>query len=366
MKHQICFLGGQLLPIYIGIKEFMPDSVHFIASEESKEGMFVIKDLFKGLKYSEFLGDPFDFYSIRKRIENIIDKIDANDSVLINLTGGTKIMLLAAQSIISDREVKGFYINQDYSFIDVPSYEKRKIDSQLSVKDFFALSGHRIFTANALGDFTASDIKVSNEIEAFAASNRLYSKLSDHIRKKFRSVPKKGFEKTIDNASIRWDTDLIEIEKDKKLVVSFKSSNIGKLFFNASWWELLVASQIGKWEKAKEVLLHCELPFKSDDKVLKNEIDILVNTGSKLIFVECKSGNIIQEDINKMKIIKQTYGGIISKSLLVSRFMPSQSIQEKCKELDIAVYYVYAFQRVVNPLKNLGRVLDRIEKRTSI
>ena len=105
MKHQISFLGGQLLPVYIGVKEYMPDKLHFIASEESKEGMKVLKDLFKELKFSEFICAPFDFYSIKKRIESIIEKVDSNDDVLINLTGGTKIMLLAAQSVISENQL---------------------------------------------------------------------------------------------------------------------------------------------------------------------------------------------------------------------------------------------------------------------
>jgi hypothetical protein len=366
MKHQISFLGGQLLPIYIGIKEYMPDKLHFIASEESKEGMKVLKDLFKELKFTEFICDPFDFYAIKKRIESIIEKIDANDDVLINLTGGTKIMLLAAQSVISDKTVNGFYINQDYSLIEVPSYEKKQIESELSVKDFFALSGHYAFTFKKLSDFTEYDFKVSTEIENFAESNKLYSKVTDHIRKKFRIVPQKGFETTTDGASIKWENGFIEINNNNKPVISFKSNNVKDLFFSASWWELIVAAEVGKWSKAKEVMLHCELPFKTDDKSLKNEIDILLNTGNKLIFVECKSGNIKQEDINKMKVIKQTYGGIISKSLLVSRFMPSQSIMEKCKELDIEVYYVYAFQRMVNSLNIIHKILDKLDKKTSI
>ena len=366
MKHQISFLGGQLLPVYIGVKEYMPDKLHFIASEESKEGMKVLKDLLKELKFSEFICDPFDFYAIKKRIESIIEKVDANDDVLINLTGGTKIMLLAAQSVISDKTVNGFYINQDYSLIEVPSYVKKQIVSELTVKDFFGLSGHNAFTFKKLSDFTEFDFKVSNEIENFAESNKLYSKVTDFVRKKFRLVPEKGFEKTPGGASIKWENGFIEINNNNKSVISFKSNNIKDFFFNASWWELIVAAEVGKWSKAKEVMLHCELPFKTDDKSLKNEIDILLNTGNKLIFVECKSGNIKQEDINKMKVIKQTYGGIISKSLLVSRFMPSQSIMEKCKELDIEVYYVYAFQRMVNSLKNIHKTLDKLEKKTSI
>ena len=276
-------------------------------------------------------------------------------------------MLLAAQSVITDKQAKGFYINQDYSLIEVPSYSKKSINSQLTIKDFFSLSGHKTFKAKAFNDFTASDFKVSNEIELFAASNKLYSKVTETMRKKFKSsLPDKGVETGIGNASVKWDKGVVEILNNNKLVVSFKSNSVKELFFNAGWWELVVASEVAKWGKAKEIIVQCELPFKSDSKALKNEIDILLNTGNKLIFVECKSGNIKQEDINKMKVIKQTYGGIISKSLLVSRFIPSQSILEKCKELDIEVYYVYAFQRIVNPLKNIIKTLEKIEKRTSI
>lgn len=366
MKHQITFLGGQLLPIYIGITEFTPDKVHFIASEESKKGIVVLKDLFKTMKHSEFICEPFDFYSIKKKIENIIDRIDSNNDILINLTGGTKIMLLAAQSVISDREVKGFYINQDYSFIEVPSYSKKKISSQLSIKDFISLSGHKSYTSKILDDFARSDFKVSNEIDSFAASNNLYYKITDYIRRKYKSIPVTGFETIYNDVSIKWNIGLVEIQNNKKIVATFKSDNVVELFFNAAWWELVVASEVSKWTKAKEVMLQCVLPFKSDNKILKNEIDILLNTGNKLIFVECKSGHIKQEDVNKMKVIKQTYGGIISKSLLISRFMPSQSILEKCKELDIEVFYVYGLQRMINPLENINKILDKLEKRTSI
>ena len=366
MKHQISFLGGQLLPIYIGIKEFMPDKIHFIASEESKEGVKILKDMFSEIKYSEFICDPFDFYAIKNKIENIIEKVDAQDNVSINLTGGTKIMLLAAQSVISEKEINGFYINQDFSFIDVPSYEKKPIVSELSIKDFFRISGHTTFSTKTLSDFTENDLKISNQIEVFAASNKLYSKVTDLVRKKYKVVPEKGSESTADNSVIKWDASVVEIHSNNKLIACFKGNKVRALFFNASWWELIVASEVVKWAKAKEIISQCELPFKTDDKTLKNEIDILVNTGKKLIFIECKSGNIKQEDINKMKVIKQTYGGVISKSLLVSRYMPTQSIMEKCKELDIEVFYIYAFQRIVNPIKEIYKTLDKLDKRTSI
>ena len=96
------------------------------------------------------------------------------------------------------------------------------------------------------------------------------------------------------------------------------------------------------------------------------EIDILINTGKKLIFVECKSGLVKQEDINKMKIVKQTYGGVIAKSILVCRELPSQSIIEKCKELDIELFYSFALNKELNPLNKLSKVINDVERKASI
>lgn len=366
MKHQIIFLGGQLLPIYIGIKEFMPDKIHFIVSNESKEGEIVFKELFKELKFSEYVCDPFNFYSIRSILENIIIKVGEKDEIHINMTGGTKIMLLSAYSVIGDKKINGFYIDQDFNLIEIPTYSKKIIESQLSIRDFFFLSGHKMFSSKHLTDVTPLELKTSYEIESFAISySKLYSRITGQIRKKHRILSESGFETLTDYESIKWGNDFVEI-KNKNKFITFKSNNVKGLFFNAGWWELIVATEVAKWDKAKEVMIHCELPFKSDDKVLKNEIDILVNTGKKLIFVECKSGIIKQEDINKIKIVKQTYGGTISKSLLVSRFMPPQSIIEKCKELDIEIYYVYAFNRIANPINGIVKTLNRLEKKTSI
>lgn len=164
-----------------------------------------------------------------------------------------------------------------------------------------------------------------------------------------------------------WNANSLLIKENGKELVSLKSKNILQLFFHSAWWELQVAKEISKWGKLKELLINCVLPFKIDIKSAKNEIDVLLNTGKKLVFVECKSGNVRQEDVNKMKVIKQTYGGLISKSILVSRFLPSPTIIEKCKELDIDIFYCYAFQnKVINPLHKIIVKLDEINKKGSL
>lgn len=69
----------------------------------------------------------------------------------------------------------------------------------------------------------------------------------------------------------------------------------------------------------------------------KNEIDILVNIGNKFLFVECKSGYVTQDNINKMGIIRQNYGSDKSYSVLVSYYPISTDIGEKAREAKLNV-----------------------------
>lgn len=370
MKHQISLVGGQLLPIYLGIKEFIPDRVHFIVSNESKNNITKLKSLLSGIITSEYNCNAFDFYSIKGVCEKIIEKINPDDEVVFNLTSGTKIMVLAAQAIIHEKNLRGFYINQDDSYLELPIYQKKQIQTQLTIQEFFDVSGHHFFSAKKLNDYNIADYKMAHLIETFASTDNRYTKITSVLRKKYNDkhnkIPLTGKEIFDSGLVINWSSQSIIISNNGKTLYNFNSPCIIDLFFNAAWWELLVAEEVGKWIKAKEILIKCELPFASDKQTTKNEIDILLNTGKKLIFVECKSGNVKQEDINKMKVIKQTYGGIISKSILVSRFIPSTTIIEKCNELDIELFYCYMGKMLVNPLSRITNTLDKLEKKLSI
>jgi hypothetical protein len=371
MNHQISIVGSQLLPIYIGIKEFNPDKVHFIVSNESIGNIAILKPILKELKYNVYNCDAFDFFSIKSTCERIIDKIDSNDKITFNLTGGTKIMVLACQAIIFERGLIGFYINQDDTLLELPSYTRKSINTELSTKEFLDLSAHKILSFNELTNFSIDDHKISSVIESFANKDRKYTSITNAFRKLYNTynnkMPKSGKELLPNNIEVNWTSDKILIKSNGVDLLSIKSEHCNQLFFNSAWWELKIAKEISNWSKLRELHINCVLPFKTDSSSAKNEVDILINTGKKLIFVECKSGNVIQDDINKMKIIKQTYGGLISKSLLVSRFCPSPNIFEKCKELDIDIFYSYKHQnKIVNPIDKILLKLEEINKKSTL
>ena len=370
MKHQIALVGGQLLPIYVGIKEFNPDKIHFIVSKESIESLNNLKPMIKGISQSEYRCNAFDFYEIKSICEKIIQKINPEDSITFNLTGGTKIMVLACQAIIHEKGLNGFYINQDDSYLLLPSYERKNISIELTANEFFDLSGHKTYNFKSITDFKEEDFKAAEKIKNFANNDYKYKVIIGAFRKKYlnknSSLPTKGNELVNNNLRVIWDETSINIESNNKNILKLNSNIVQDIMFKAVWWELIIAQEIAKSIKFKELFLGFELNFKSDKNTTKNEIDILINTGKKLIFIECKSGLVKQEDINKMKIVKQTYGGVIAKSILVCRELPNPSIIEKCKELDIELFYSIAFNKEVNPINKLIKLINELENKASM
>ncbi len=359
MKHQIILVGGQILPLYLGIKEFNPDYIHFIASEDSKFALNNILALFSDLKYKISICNPYDFKSISEKLNSIIEDRKEEDEFVINLTGGTKVMVLAAQSMMLANNFKGFYFNHTDSVLVLPEFSQNTINKFVTIDEFFSLSGHKITSFKKIESLDPEDKKAAEKIYRFALNDYRYKKIIYQISKQYKSdniqIPPIGKILIENKIDFSWGSNKIEISEKGRIIQSFVSKNIISLFFNSSWWEIIVAGEISKSTKIKELLLQAELPFKTDNKVLKNEIDVLINLGRQLIFIECKSGKVKQEDINKMKIIKDTYGGIISKSLLVCFEKPTDVIIEKCEELGIEVYY--------HNLGNLGTIdLSKIHK----
>ena len=362
MKHQITLVGGQLLPVFIGIKEFSPDSVHFIVSYESKEKVDSLKAILERRAFTVNICDPYDFRSIKGACAAVLATIRPADDLLINLTSGTKIMMMAAQSLIHEKGLKGFYINQDNSFLLLPEYLTQQLTCEITTQEVLAISGHWLKTSKALQDFSADDFKTAEAINAFAdGHDDIMQQISTETRKQYLKVPKSGQMDIDSRTRLTWTPAEICVISEGKELLHIHSALARTLFFYASWWELIVAREIAKLEKATELLIQCELPFKSDANISKNEIDVLINAGGRLIFVECKSGLVRPDDINKMKAIKDTYGGLISKSLLVCRHKPPPSILEKCMELGINLFYLFEDGQRVNTLADIVEALEKLE-----
>jgi hypothetical protein len=336
MKHQITLIGGQILPVYLGILERNPDCIHMLYSKDSKEQFTNLKKMFPNKKILSYQIDPFNYDEILNITSSIVFAETKDASYELNITGGTKIMAIACQQVFIDLKMPIFYINQRHSIFDINEKKNSLISSKVNIQTFLKLSGHDKYQSTSLSDFSSSEIELSEYILKMINSG-WYWKVYSQMYKGDKFISHKQFNFVHNSYEVNWDGSVLEITNGtaKK---TFNSANSLKIAFTGLWWEILIAKSVSKWRQAAEFRMNLKINSKTSDKQTKNEIDIVLNTGQNLIFIECKAGEVTQDDLNKIKSVAKLYGGIASRSILVARKNPDDTIIERCHELGIDIF----------------------------
>ena len=134
------------------------------------------------------------------------------------------------------------------------------------------------------------------------------------------------------------------------------SPHICNMTFNSGWFEFEVAKIFAGWRYAHEVWMNVSFP--ASNNVSKNEIDIIVNLGHRLLFIECKTQLTKNTDIDKFHNAVNNYGGTGSLALFVTDENLSAVAAEKCKESNVLAFSfksVYVRGRFNQNLWNLCR-----------
>jgi hypothetical protein len=159
------------------------------------------------------------------------------------------------------------------------------------------------------------------------------------------------------------------IEKDQKFIFRlynrrgeskleiFDSPNIREILLDAGWFEIEVALLLNKWDKANEIRLNCVFPAK--DSTPKNQIDIIVNTGAKLLFVECKTQIYSITDIDKFRSATNNYGGTGSKTLMITDALMNSRALEKCNDNNVLPFSIEENGGIKTCQKTLFALLDK-------
>lgn len=355
-KVHITLLGKETLPIYYLVKAESYNKVFILATEQNKPLSKRLKDVLasENIICKIVVVEAFDVSSIIKECEAIHSACQDCD-VTYNITGGTKLMAIGAYNVAQRHSSQIVYTNSD-SLIDLTTFCTKPLNVNVDSKTIFALQGqdlkdYTVYTKDANKLECSLKIKhfIENHNDSYKRLRRLYDEHTSYGMSfdlyQEDNMPifehKHGHIKAWDKGTPALDIKHIESMQ---------------LLFEGRWWETLVAESVSQWANGR-FDVWCNVRFSPRDtnlKVLdKNEIDILVNTGNKLLFVECKSGMITQDNINKMSVIRQTYGSDKSMSVLISFFPIRQDLFEKAHEAKL---------NVIKSLEEIPSRLDRILK----
>lgn len=364
MTHQIVLLGGQLLPVYVGIIERKPKVIHILYTKETVRLKTRLVKEIKEVRVFDYQIDPYDYNSIQETVTNIICN---NEEVTfeLNLTSGTKLMALASQQVFNTLNCFSFYVDQNRNIIDLSDGSKSKINSTIPAKVFLSLSGHNTFSSSTLKSFTKEELNLANSVFELRKNKTGIGELFKLFRSLKVDSDSENFAFKNSKYEISWHKNNLLV-KAPRFTLKARGKSAFKILTTGLWWELIVGVAVDNWSPAKEILMSVAIKSNRNANMDKNEIDIFINTGQNIFFIECKSGIVTQSDLNKIKTVGKFYGGISSKSILVSFYKPKDYLIEKCQDLGIDFFYLNNSSSKENQLKALIKKLDRLLNRIEL
>jgi hypothetical protein len=357
-KIHIALVGGQPMPIHVGIEEFKADKLILVHSKESKE-------LAEGIQQSVDLPcelQPFesvDYPKIYQAAEKLLGKCGQSETI-INISGGTKpwtvaFVLLAQQcpntSII--------YVDQNNVGYNLTTSEKKSISSKLDTQTILRYNNYPLGSYANFKDITEADLKAAKDVEKIRKSNlKVFKELT--IDNKEVEYKPTGRKETARGSYVEWDkkaNTAYMVLKNKWGVNKLRCSSphVIPIVFNSGWFEVQVAEMLSQWEKAQEVIVNATFDY--SDKDTKNEIDVIVNMGNKLLFVECKTQIKNLTDLDKFTTAAKKYGGMGVKMLFVTKEWMNNKAEEKCRENRIIPFSIQS-GGLIDPQKALFALLN--------
>lgn len=336
---QIALVSKETLPVFYLINEFLPEVVYLVGTSQTGEEMANIEKVAQGINVScekriTKSDDMKDSYRVCKEI--VIENGEDNE-YCYNLTCGTKLMAFGALVCAQEYKSKVLYTDTTF-YTDLDQFERKPLTRMLDIDTIIALQGQKVKDKQLYKPDEARTM-CAKDIQDFVQYHvGTYSTLAEHYRK-YKQIPNPYNEKDI---SYSYKNGRLVIEQNGVEIFSSDYKGVYKMLFEGRWWETLVADAVYQWTGGKqEVWTSVRFEPKNDSKknIDKNEIDVLVNIGNVLLFVECKSGAFTQDNIYKLSSVYKTYGSYKSKGVIVSYRdnVIKPELEEKAKEEHVKI-----------------------------
>lgn len=345
-KVHITLVGGQPVPVYIGIKDDgQANTVILVCSAQSKTEAERIEEQFPKRKILVKECPPVEL----EGIENLAIKLFkeyADYEKTINLTSGTKLWSLTFFRVFNqDRNSHFIYIDQNNHITDILT-QNTHIGSINTLKRF-ELYGTPLTSFRLLEEYDDEDLHIAKEIERIRNRNR-YEFIRLTGNRNAHEMNERDILATEKGSRLEYSQDerwaRIELYNSNGfLTKEFHCKHLFDILFNSGWFELKTAKELSKNERINKIWLNCE--FADSGGNPKNEIDIIAELDNRLLFVECKTMIHDSTDIDKFRSALRNFSGTSSTGIFVTNDKPNaismsryEHAMEKCKDNGILTF----------------------------
>lgn len=347
-KLHIALVGAQTMPIYIGILESDADKFILIHSTQTKSNAEIIARYINRDNTVLFELPAWDFPKMKDRIDGLLAEYK-DWSIEANISGGSKPWgFMFSMLAFEYSNMSLFFVDQScmiHNISDLTSRMAKPLDGGIRQ----ILEFNQILESNQASSVTHVDLTSYGEkdvsiLTEIKRCRKKYPKIFNNL-----TIPKRGIQKRYQNnkldtivddqsqSEISWDIrgpeQKVKLTFINRLgntdVVTFQSPHDFDMVVSSGWFEYEIAKCLELWTEAKDIWLNSVFPYRNNTP--KNEIDIIVNVGYKLLFVECKTKIFDYTDIDKFRSAVKNYGGLSSKAIFISLESMDAKTIEKCE-----------------------------------
>ncbi len=349
------------MPVYVGLKETEAGKVLLIHSLSTKSQAEKIREDIISEKKDRPVElieiEPYDYVKIRERIESLLDSL-ADCTVEANVSGGTKPWSIVFGMLAGTHaNLHLIYVDQNSVIYNYATSESHDLANQLSIAEIFRFNQTAVHSYTALDAYTESDLDVLKQVKSIRNKyHKAFNVLTipqKENKNRFANNDKDTVEDRESCSEISWDkkyksddscganqyvrlffVDRCGRHEEFKLV----SPHAFDLVTSSGWFEYEVAGLLRKCldRECREVWMNVIFPYVNKNP--KNEIDIILLIGNKLLFVECKTQVYDRTDIDKFASAVKNYGGLGAKAIFITQQDMGVQAREKCGTNNIACF----------------------------
>ena len=357
-------LSEQRLPNFIAVMQEQPDRVLALCTPQFAKEAERFGNV-TGTPTSALAGTPYDLRDNLDRLLRALESAPAEARILINFTGGTKIMAIAAVfaalSARQRRRIELLYVETTGSQIDrfgfdeggrFQQLESEKITVHIPFEAYAGLLGEPI-KPGALSAITP-DIE-----ERHAVAEALLDQACDGYFKNMKNAfqrnargreePKTefatGFSHERHTGRIAWNAQGGEIAMPSGKRLQWQGPDAGR-FFCGGWMEEYCFHRLARSTRFRQVRMNVTLEIKPGSlrnpqvKLKdKTELDVVVCDGVRAAIIECKTGAVKAEDLHRLAAITRYLLGSLGVPVLASRFPLADKEREIAESHDIRVIH---------------------------
>ena len=366
-KAHICFVSDQPLPNILPAlhPDLKPEKIYLLSTALKKANANAQETVLKGRGIQvEIIDIPDAFHidSIQENVDKIIKAHADKQELVLNATGGTKPMSIAAFKQCYKDDISVFYMQTPkVIWLSNTQQDELEIRESLSLKEY--LQSHDVIMQSR--EIRGIPAKRREMAERWAGHWGKYSKVFSRLNKYASKaqnnelqvqIPKDGRSEDFNNwlRELEESSELLEYEKSlsdaKHETYRFKSENDRK-FLNGMWLEEyvydLLCSMKEQYPGITEVARNVEVQQhpQTTRKDVKNELDVVAIANQQMWVFECKTGQQLgkegqhpgEEAVYKLASTMKNMGGLRTRGCIVSCNRLRDEEKSRAELLDIHV-----------------------------